>query len=237
MHEVDQQRDHERMVAQIARTDRAVDDCCAPVLRAIGSYAVSRCNFVHACAIKLEGSQPEAFTELYIRSGYAMKNGLVLVAGGSGAVRFGDQIVLEPTMEPKGQTWAAATLYRSIFGGGSARTVDVVLSDMVATVAKPFVRELPEAFFELMAANLDGPLAQDYRGYILHEVKPTLDLIVDVVRAYYAAIDPPPLHWLLEKFPGHSELDTPSGILDVMNAYPQAWSRVLAEWDAGRLHL
>eukprot|EP01051_Picozoa_sp_SAG22_P009080 SAG22_NODE_731_length_7588_cov_6.237281_3_plen_88_part_00 len=36
------------------------------------------------------------------------------------------------------------------------------------------MRELPEALFDLMAGDLDGPLAMDYRNYIKHEVKPAL---------------------------------------------------------------
>eukprot|EP01052_Picozoa_sp_SAG31_P066189 SAG31_NODE_24993_length_470_cov_0.832884_1_plen_114_part_10 len=114
MHEVEQQRDHERMVAQIARTDRAVDDCCNPVLRANGAYIATRGRFVHACTMKLEETQPEAFRELYVRGGYAMQNGLELEAG---AVRFGGQLVLDPTIDSKskGHTWSAPTYFRSFF--------------------------------------------------------------------------------------------------------------------------
>ena len=86
-----------------------------------------------------------------------------------------------------------------------------------------------------MAADLNGPLAEDYRGYIRHEVKPVLDRIKDVLHAHFAAIEEPSLDWLLETFPGHGKADYPSQIPDSLVAYARAWDRVLAEWDAGRL--
>eukprot|EP01052_Picozoa_sp_SAG31_P027395 SAG31_NODE_2563_length_5473_cov_6.924823_1_plen_262_part_00 len=227
-----QQRDHERMVAQIARTDRAVDDCCVPVTRALGTYTESRTRFVAACAIKLEATQPEAFTELYVDGGYAMKNGLELMA--NGAVRWGGQIMIDPK-EEKGQTWAMPTLVRSRAAGCSARALGVSVSDTLTFAMKPFVRELPEAFFKLMSADLDGSFADDYRGYIRYEIKPILDMIADTVYAHYAAIEIPPLEWLIEKFPGHTNVDNPSLIVSAAVAYSQAWTHVLAGWDAGRL--
>ena len=99
----------------------------------------------------------------------------------------------------------------------------------------PYGRELPQAFFDVMAANLDGPLAEDYRGYIRHEVKPTLDRIKDIMHAHYAAIEVPSNDWLIETFPAHSKIDNPNNIVDSAIAYAQAWDRVLAEWDVGRL--
>ena len=86
-----------------------------------------------------------------------------------------------------------------------------------------------------MAADLNGPLAEDYRGYISHEVKPVLDRIKDVVQAHYAAIEARSVDWLIETFPGHGKADTPSSIPVSVVAYARAWDRVLAEWDAGRL--
>eukprot|EP01051_Picozoa_sp_SAG22_P012696 SAG22_NODE_1344_length_4676_cov_4.090234_3_plen_46_part_00 len=44
-----------------------------------------------------------------------------------------------------------------------------------------------------MSADLNGPIAVDYRGYIRHEVKPALDHIKDVLHPHYmyAAIEAP----------------------------------------------
>lgn len=86
-----------------------------------------------------------------------------------------------------------------------------------------------------MAADLDGSLAEDYRGYIRHEVKPVLDRIKDIMHAHYAAIEAPSLEWLIETFPAHGKMDSPSHFPDNTIGYGRAWDRVLAEWDAGRL--
>eukprot|EP01052_Picozoa_sp_SAG31_P001690 SAG31_NODE_57_length_29727_cov_12.584568_11_plen_296_part_00 len=235
-HELAQQKNHERMVAQIARTDRAVDDCCTPVIRGLGSYLQARTKFVAAFASKLETSHPEAFTDLYTRDGYAMKNGLELVAGSDGAVRWAGQLLIDPT-RTMGHTWAAPTFFNSVFVGCSARAVDVSVQDGVALVTKPFVRELPEAFFEQMAVDLDGSLAEDYRSYIRSDIKPALDLITDTLHAHFAALELPTSEWLLETFPGHTTVDSPSNIVDSLVAYSRAFGRVLAGWDAGRLDL
>eukprot|EP01052_Picozoa_sp_SAG31_P024790 SAG31_NODE_2133_length_6372_cov_4.372071_2_plen_267_part_00 len=223
------------MVAQIARTARAVDECCFPVIRGLSRYNTSRQKFLGSLAHTVETSQPEAFDELYARGGYGFKNGLV--HGEDGSVSFGGQVLLDPA-QPKGLTWTAPTYQRSVYMGYSARVVDVAVQDVLTFLFTSYAaRELPEAFFELISANLDGPLAEDYRAYIRYQAKPNLDLVVDAVLGHCAMIQLPPLEWLLEKFPGHNKVDTPSLIVDALVAYTQAFDRVLAEWDAGRLDL
>eukprot|EP01052_Picozoa_sp_SAG31_P015945 SAG31_NODE_1039_length_10212_cov_8.897063_4_plen_580_part_00 len=238
-HEVSQQRDHERLVAQIARTIRAVDGCCAPVIRGLGCYASARIKFVTALANKLEADQPEAFAEVYASSGYAMKD---LVTTRDGAVHGPDGELLLDSSSPgqpqRGQTRAAPTNMRAFFMGSSAKTVDVAFSDFkTAWAVKPYTRELPEAFFELMSTDLNGPFASDYRGYIKYEIKPVLDLIADIVQAHFATIEQPPVEWLLENFPGHTKTDSSNNIPDGIVAYSRSWARVLARWDAEQLDL
>eukprot|EP01052_Picozoa_sp_SAG31_P056401 SAG31_NODE_16132_length_721_cov_7.535370_1_plen_201_part_10 len=169
--ELAQQKEHEQMVAQIARTARAVDECCFPVLRGLARYNISRNKFVGSLAHTVETSQPEAFDELYARGGYGFKSGLV--HGEDGSVSFGGQVFLDPA-QPKGLTWSAPTYQRSVFMGYySARVVDVAVQDTLTHAVTSYaVRELPEAFFEVISANLDGPLAEDYRAYIRYLVKP-----------------------------------------------------------------
>eukprot|EP01051_Picozoa_sp_SAG22_P003842 SAG22_NODE_193_length_15643_cov_5.339424_4_plen_182_part_00 len=52
--------------------------------------------------------------------------------------------------------------------------------------------------------------AEDYRGYIKHEVKPALDSIKDIVHAHFAAVELPSKEWLIETFLGHGQIDSPS---------------------------
>ena len=114
--------------------------------------------------------------------------------------------------------------------------VDIYAQDAVAALVKyPYVRELPQAFLDLMATDLSGPFAEDYRGYIRHEVKPALDCFSDAMLAHFAAIEAPSADWLIATFPGHGKPDSPNVIPDNVVVYARAWDRVLAEWDAGRL--
>jgi hypothetical protein len=185
---------------------------------------------VVACAKKLEATQPAAFAELYSKD-YSMKNvpvnddGLPLIDGSVPA-----------SIDMKGLTWGAASSALSFLAGASSAVVDVWWQDVMAFLVKyAYVRELPQAFLDLMAADLDGPLAEDYRIYIRYEVKPVLDRIKGIVHAHYAAIEVPPLEWLLETSPAHSKGNSPNQIVDNFVAYAHAWDGVLAEWDAGRL--
>jgi hypothetical protein len=138
-------------------------------------------------------------------------------------------------VDRKGLTWGAPTSSLSYLTGASPAVVDVLWQDVMAWVKYAYVRERPQAFLDLMAADLDGPLAEDYRVYIRYEVKPVLDRIKDIVHAHYAAIEVPSLEWLLETFPAHGKGNTPNNIVDSVVAYARAWDGVLAEWDAGRL--
>ena len=58
-----------------------------------------------------------------------------------------------------------------------------------------------------------------------------------LVVKHFAAIEPPSNEWLIEKYPGHAKTDNPTLIVGAAVAYPRAFNRVLAEWDAGRLAL
>ena len=187
---------------------------------------------VAACATKLETTQTAAFAELYHKD-YSMKG---LGVEQDGTIHAWGRIVFDPNTGTKGLTTGAATYCTSILNGTSPAVVDIWIQDVAAAYAKyPYVRELPQAFLDLMAAELNGPLAEDYRGYIRHEVKPVLDGILDVSHAHFAAIEAPSLDWLIETFPGHGKADNPHHIPDTVVAYARAWDRVLAEWDTGRL--
>ena len=184
---------------------------------------------VVACAKKLEATQPAAFAELYSKD-YSMRN---VPVNDDGSPLFGGTV--PASIDMKGLTWGAPSVNLSYFAGASSAVVDVWFQDLMALVKYPYVRELPQAFLDLMAADLDGPLAEDYRVYIRYEVKPALDRIQGIVHAHYAAIEAPSLEWLLETFPAHSKANSANNIVDSVVGYARAWDGVLAEWDAGRL--
>ena len=64
------------------------------------------------------------------------------------------------SIDMKGLTWGAPSLVFSYLTGASSAVVDVWLQDFMAFVVKhAYARELPQAVFDVMAADLDGPLA------------------------------------------------------------------------------
>ena len=187
---------------------------------------------IAALAYRVETTQPAAFAELY--KSYSMKG---LDVQDDGAVHwFGGLTAFDPNIDFKGLTWGHTSIGASYFSGTSPAAVDVVFQDIMAFLVKQaFARELPQGFLDLMAADLDGQLAADYRGYIRHEIKPVLDRLKDIMQAHVAAIEAPPLSWLIDTFPNHGNIDNPNNIPHATIAYARAWDRVLAEWDAGRL--
>ena len=62
--ELARQREHEQLVAQIARTDRAVDDCCRPIQAAIEGLQSGRALFVSGAVVELEAVAPEAVARM-----------------------------------------------------------------------------------------------------------------------------------------------------------------------------
>ena len=165
---------------------------------------------------------------------YSMKN---LDAKPDGAIHALGKLYFDPNNDMKGLTWAAASFAESSNVGASPAAVDVFFTDIMTLLKYPYVRELPQAFFDVMAADLTSPFAEDYRAYIRHEIKPVLDRIKDIMHTHFAAIEMPPLEWLIETFPGHNNADSPTQIVDSCVGYARAWDRVLAEWDAGQLEV
>ena len=160
-----------------------------------------RCRFaVSAFTVKLEATHPETFAEVYKE--YSMKN---LDVKADGAIHALGKLLFDPNKDMKGLTWGATALAQSIFMGSSPAAVDVGITDVLAWYKYPYVRELPQAFFDVMAADLTGPLAEDYRAYIRHEIKPVLDRIKDILHTHYAAIEIPPVEWLIVTFPRHAK--------------------------------
>ena len=66
------------------------------------------------------------------------------------------KICFDPNIDMRGLTWGAATTGESMTTGGSPAVVDVWLADFFAKYKYPYVRELPQAFFDVMVADLTG---------------------------------------------------------------------------------
>eukprot|EP01052_Picozoa_sp_SAG31_P044444 SAG31_NODE_7748_length_1605_cov_1.125498_1_plen_286_part_10 len=231
--ELERQREHEQRQAKIRRTERWVDDCCAPAYQALAVYLRSRVRFVGGLACMLYETDREAFEELYHSNGYSM-NAMKVAENG---VVSGDHVVRFDPTRSKGTTWLVPTCSQSLyFAHRSPATIDVAVQDLAACYKGVYVRELPQSFFELMSCNLDGQLAEYYRGYIRRELKPAMDRVTAILHDHYAAIEMPSKDWLMETFAGHVKTDSTDQIVDYsFIGYTRAWNRVLMQWDAGHL--
>lgn len=66
--ELQRQREHEQMIAQIKRTDHWLDDCCRPMAVALSTAAHVRGNFVCELCAELEQSRPELVTAMLAKA-------------------------------------------------------------------------------------------------------------------------------------------------------------------------
>ena len=62
--ETRRQREHEQMLVQIQRTERIVDDCCAPVIMCLYTHTFNCVNFAIQAIYELEKSNPEVLAPL-----------------------------------------------------------------------------------------------------------------------------------------------------------------------------
>eukprot|EP01052_Picozoa_sp_SAG31_P047005 SAG31_NODE_9221_length_1314_cov_1.274074_1_plen_111_part_10 len=110
-------------------------------------YAQTRTRFVSASAMHLETSQPQLFGAMYEREGYAMK-GLETADDGKVYMQYTGQVVLNPA-SPHRSTVAGETTLLSVCLGSSPAATDVVFQDFATFLACPYVRELPDEFFNV----------------------------------------------------------------------------------------
>eukprot|EP01052_Picozoa_sp_SAG31_P024405 SAG31_NODE_2074_length_6511_cov_11.947754_1_plen_517_part_00 len=231
-HELVQQRDHERLTAQIARTERWVDDCCFPAILGLGEYSSARYRFVAAFASNLEANRPEEFAEMYSIETYSMV-GLEVEANGAIKTIFNGATIFDPGWIQE-HAWSASTWFQSFYNTSSPAVADLGIQDFKELVSRPYIHELPQAFFNFMASDLDGPLAEYYRGYVRYQVKPALERIASILYLHYSAIEAPPNSWVVSTFPGHGSSDSANQIVQYTLGYIRSWDFVLAEWDSGQ---
>eukprot|EP01052_Picozoa_sp_SAG31_P028853 SAG31_NODE_2821_length_5040_cov_14.991500_2_plen_205_part_00 len=122
LREVARQREHEQMLAQIARTDRALDDCCRPIKAVIDALAIARANFVGAAVFELEATAPELVAGmLQTCAGLYTVTSTQMVSKTSGAVHW------DATTRPSGLTPAFGTNNASY---GSPASLAIYLTDL-----------------------------------------------------------------------------------------------------------
>eukprot|EP01052_Picozoa_sp_SAG31_P022838 SAG31_NODE_1840_length_7122_cov_2.822156_1_plen_236_part_00 len=201
----------------------------------------SRQRFIGSLGSKLQANQPDVFAEIY--QGNPSSLGIQVaedgvITGPPWLLSSGATLAL--LFDPKSTsdlaiTASAPTATASKFSNCSKEGIEIAASDDRALFRKPYVLELPNLFVHFMAADLEGPIAEEYRNYIRHQVKPCLDRFTGIMHAHFAAMELPSLEWLIQNFPEHSKVESTNNIVTDMLAYTKAWDPVLVEWDQGRL--
>eukprot|EP01052_Picozoa_sp_SAG31_P001800 SAG31_NODE_60_length_29419_cov_39.876398_24_plen_241_part_00 len=187
---------------------------------------------VIAFAMKTQENE-QNFAEIY--ESYSMKH---LDVKSDGTISLRSKILFDPSIETMYPTESASTVFNSMLMGGSVEITDIFTQEFFVVNSEMYIRELPQAFFDLLASDPTSTLAEEYRSYIRHEVKPALELIKETLYTHFAAVEVPPWEWLVETFPGNdNSIDSPVHIVYNQVSYSRAWDRVLAEWDAGYVNI
>ena len=119
------------------------------------------------------------------------------------------------------------------FAAPSAAAFSIAnIGDVWATVGQPFCYELPQAVFDVIAADPAGELAHGYRRYIRTVLVPGVQHVAELLKANSATIEWPTKEWLAEQFPEIAWAFLRGSVFGEMwLGYARGWDRVLAEWD------
>eukprot|EP01052_Picozoa_sp_SAG31_P023083 SAG31_NODE_1874_length_7020_cov_57.579541_6_plen_324_part_00 len=224
--ELARQREHEQMVAQIARTDRAVDDCCRPIQAVLDGVLVSRIFLVAGTVLELEKSAPEVVAQMLQQLSVALVNG-----DGSAVSTHSGRVVWDPARRSRGITQVHPNHF---YAAHSAAAFAVSAQDVFTWKSQPFSEELPTTILEFLAANTTEPLARRFRLYVRHSLLPSMRRAVALFDAHGAVMQAPPVSWMKAKFPdGTWHLESTRFYRDCWCARTQAWMALVGEWDTG----
>eukprot|EP01052_Picozoa_sp_SAG31_P055767 SAG31_NODE_15586_length_748_cov_0.502311_1_plen_113_part_10 len=112
-------------------------------------------KFVSSMVVTLEADQPEAFAQLHSKGRYSMDG--LQVSNEDKKIRWRGTLLFDPE-RASGLTVVAPSFHLSHYvEHSSTATVDVVHQDCIACYndQNPYIRELPEALFDLIAMDPD----------------------------------------------------------------------------------
>eukprot|EP01052_Picozoa_sp_SAG31_P015721 SAG31_NODE_1018_length_10354_cov_10.995514_9_plen_239_part_00 len=198
------QREHQRTLVQIARTERWIDDCVYPILQSLYVYQRTRFHFVCLAAVELQREQPETFAQLYSES-YSMKH-IAQDADGVTWVRGNGWKVLDPHRPKSTTEMAEDNLRVMIHSSPTVESIDITMSDTYFVHGVPYCGWLPTIILDMLSSNPDSALAQKYRSHIRCEVLPRIRQITNIIAtAQGAVIELPANDWLYEKCAFHNK--------------------------------
>eukprot|EP01052_Picozoa_sp_SAG31_P025677 SAG31_NODE_2266_length_6056_cov_4.832466_1_plen_540_part_00 len=228
--ELARQREHEQMVAQIARTDRALDDCCRPIQAAIDGIVHARYNFVDGAVIELETVAPEAVVRMLEQSEMMKMN---VNDRGQGVSTRSGKVYWDPAARPDGLTAVHKTHFTA---SGSAAAFVICIADVYVCSSGPFCKELPAIILDHLAADPTAPLTRRFRLHVRHSLLPGMQKVQELLDMHGAVVDAPPVAWMEEHFSGGNWYTNPTRMYrQQWSARKRAWEALVAEWEGGDL--
>eukprot|EP01052_Picozoa_sp_SAG31_P012186 SAG31_NODE_706_length_12688_cov_41.991342_7_plen_292_part_00 len=230
--ELARQREHEQMVAQIARTSRALDECCRPVDNGVYTVMTSRGSFIKMAMADLETAAPELLARMLAQSGVS-KAGIVnsegqVVKADSGELRWdpGWRGLDKSTRVHDGPTMVA----------DSAAGFLVAQADLYCFHSQPYCSDLPTLLEDYLHSDPTTLLAQRFRLHVQHALLPGLQRVSALLSAHAALVPQPPLSFLQAKFPGCFWNVNPPTMFPVSwHCHKEAWETLVARWADGDL--
>ena len=223
--ELARQREHEQMLAQIARTDRALDDCCRPIQAALEGIHNSRYQFVGGAVLEMEASAPEAVARMLEKVTIASVTATQAISTRSGEVKW------DAAARPETLTHVHGV---NTSGFKSPAAYAIAGQDLMTWSSQPFTSELPAGILECVSADPTTALAHRFRLYVRHSLLAGMLRVVKLLDAHAAVVELPPTSWLKAKFPEELWNVNPGQLYRwFWRARTQAWEALVAEWDGG----
>eukprot|EP01052_Picozoa_sp_SAG31_P022369 SAG31_NODE_1776_length_7300_cov_10.281905_5_plen_285_part_00 len=215
------------MTLQIARTDRAVDDCCRPIEMTLAALAGSRLNWVGGAVVELEAAAPEVVERML---GLTDRGGFEVNAQGQTVSLRSGRVVWDPATRPDGITRVHGTV--NLASCGLAAACAIALADFITAYSKPVCNELPTAIIDHLTADPTSPLADSFRCYARRSMVPAMRRVTELLETHGAVVELPPLAWLESKFPEISWITTPPRMFRTQwLACTSLWEAFLEAWD------
>eukprot|EP01052_Picozoa_sp_SAG31_P062901 SAG31_NODE_21863_length_539_cov_0.720455_1_plen_138_part_01 len=136
----------------------------------------SRLKFIGSLGDKLQANQPDVFAEIY-HSFLGNPSSLGIQVAEDGVITSSTLgLLCDPKSTSNLATTASApTASASNYVNCSIVGIEIALHDFGVLFSKPYILELPNLFVHSMLADLEGPIAEEFRNYIRHQVKPCRD--------------------------------------------------------------
>eukprot|EP01052_Picozoa_sp_SAG31_P033137 SAG31_NODE_3708_length_3968_cov_2.486948_1_plen_254_part_00 len=216
------------MAWQIARTDRAVDDCCRPIEMTLAALGASREQWVGGAVVELEGAAPEVVARML---GLIDRAGFGINAQGQGMSLRSGTIHWDPATRPDGITRVHGNFVSCC---DSAAAMAIGLSDLHTTYSKPACKELPTAILDHLTADPTSPLADSFRRYARRSMIPAMRQVTELLETHGAVAELPPVAWLESKFPETSWKSAPPRTFrTIWLARTSMWEALREAWDGG----